>query len=1091
MSVTLRLLPLALLVPAGVAAQSPSIVLSPTTLSFTVTPASGNSPAQSVAISNGGGGTLDKLTRTITYTSPRAGTDGLDVNWLSTAFPPRVTTAPTTLDIRIHAGATLRPGVYTARVSIRSKLAANSPQSVDVFLAVGNGPVALSISPATLAFGSLGVGLTSPGQSFTITNTGWGPSGPLTPVPFATGFVGGANPQDFPGLATTCPLTGIPAGDSCTFDFAFSPRALGVRSATFGFSTSPGGEVGAALTGAGIPTQSITVTPATVDFGQVGVGVPSAAQTVTVTNTGSVATGPFTLVPSGNVNDFGGNPGSTCQQILPVGLPAGGSCTIVFTFTPTAAGTRSMTVTLSATPGGLATINLVGTGGASLTLTPAAHDFGSVGLGFTSQVAVFTLTNVGTAPSGALAVARLLGSHPGDFVGDASTTCAAIGPTGLAAGASCTVGVTFQPQAQGARSATLEIGALGGLASAALTGTGSGLIVTPASHDFGGVLQGQHSPAATFTVTNATSAALFLNSILASGPNPADFSVDPSNLSCFPFLASLASCTFEVVFSPQGTGVRSATVTISGPGTPTGSAALTGHGDAEVIILTVRPTSHDFGSVIVGQTSPARSFTVTNLSGPALSLNSINLSGPNAADFTVDPSNLSCFPSLAPGASCTFDVAFRPQNTGARSATVTISGPGGTPSASAQLSGTGDLAIVLLTVTPASHDFGTVGVGLSSTAATFTVTNPTSTAALLDHIDLSGPNAADFAVSFLGCLTLLAPGASCTFDVLFSPQATGAKSATVTVSGPFNHRGSAQVTGSGAPALVLNVSPASFDFGNRQVGYTSGGTPEFTVTNPTGTTTAPLQIAFTGAAAADYSDDSFPAQHCAGASLAPGASCRVTVKFVPQATGVRSATLTVSSSVDGSFGSAALTGTGVPPAVLTVTPASKDFGTVVVGQSSSVVSFVLNNSGPVTAGLINTDSLTGVGSTDYNFHPFQCGSITVDVGTSCTFHVSFRPLAAGPRPATLVIVFSGGTASVSLTGIGTLPPIIAGITAASAVRDLLGEPTLTPEQRAYLDQLGNRNGSYDLGDLLAFLDRHRLKLSPALLDAARRKERIP
>jgi hypothetical protein len=65
-------------------------------------------------------------------------------------------------------------------------------------------------------------------------------------------------------------------------------------------------------------------------------------------------------------------------------------------------------------------------------------------------------------------------------------------------------------------------------------------------------------------------------------------------------------------------------------------------------------------------------------------------------------------------------------------------------------------------------------------------------------------------------------------------------------------------------------------------------------------------------------------------------------------------------------------------------------------------------------------------------------------------------------------------------------------TADAAARDLLGAVTLSDAQRAYLDRHGNHDGSYDLGDLLAFLDRTHAKLAPGLLGAMpRSKERAP
>ena len=55
------------------------------------------------------------------------------------------------------------------------------------------------------------------------------------------------------------------------------------------------------------------------------------------------------------------------------------------------------------------------------------------------------------------------------------------------------------------------------------------------------------------------------------------------------------------------------------------------------------------------------------------------------------------------------------------------------------------------------------------------------------------------------------------------------------------------------------------------------------------------------------------------------------------------------------------------------------------------------------------------------------------------------------------------------------------IAVADATDDLLGLPKLTVQQKDFLDQLGNRNGGYDLGDYLALLDRSGVAPSPELL----------
>jgi len=66
----------------------------------------------------------------------------------------------------------------------------------------------------------------------------------------------------------------------------------------------------------------------------------------------------------------------------------------------------------------------------------------------------------------------------------------------------------------------------------------------------------------------------------------------------------------------------------------------------------------------------------------------------------------------------------------------------------------------------------------------------------------------------------------------------------------------------------------------------------------------------------------------------------------------------------------------------------------------------------------------------------------------------------------------------------------------AAASDLLGTPSLSPAERSYLDELGNRNGLYDVGDLLALYQRLGLAAPPSLRlgapdPARRRRENRP
>ncbi|HEX5410931.1 MAG TPA: choice-of-anchor D domain-containing protein, partial [Terriglobia bacterium] len=177
------------------------------------------------------------------------------------------------------------------------------------------------------------------------------------------------------------------------------------------------------------------------------VGTSSAAQTLTLSNPQSTALSITSVAITGtNSGDYSQT--NNCGT----SLGAGASCTINVTFTPTAAGTRtaSVTVTDNAT-NSPQTAGLTGTGlGAVATLAPSSLNFGKVRVMSTSSPRTITLTNSGNV---ALNIASLAitGSNSSDFA--QSNNCG----ISVAPGANCSISVTFTPSAKGPRTATLSV----------------------------------------------------------------------------------------------------------------------------------------------------------------------------------------------------------------------------------------------------------------------------------------------------------------------------------------------------------------------------------------------------------------------------------------------------------------------------------------------------------------------------------------------------------------------------------------------------------------------------------------------------------
>ena len=208
-----------------------------------------------------------------------------------------------------------------------------------------------------------------------------------------------------------------------------------------------------------------------------------------------------------------------------------------------------------------------GASGPTATLNPTSLTFGNQNVGSTSSAQNITLSNGGTA---ALAISSIAAS--GDYA--QTNTCG----TSLAAGANCTISVTFTPTAAGARTGTISVtdNAPASPQTASLTGTGVAVgpsaSLSPTSLTFASQTIGTTSAAQNITLSNAGTAALSITSIAASG----DYA---QTNNCGTSVAAGGSCTIAVTFTPTAAGTRTGAITVTdnAPGSPH-TASLTGTG---------------------------------------------------------------------------------------------------------------------------------------------------------------------------------------------------------------------------------------------------------------------------------------------------------------------------------------------------------------------------------------------------------------------------------------------------------------------------------------------------------------------------------
>jgi hypothetical protein len=232
--------------------------------------------------------------------------------------------------------------------------------------------------------------------------------------------------------------------------------------------------------------------------------------------------------------------------------------------------------------------------------------------------------------------------------------------------------------------------------------------------------------------------------------------------------------------------------------------------------------------------------------------------------------------------------------------------------------------------------------------------------------------------------------------------------------------GAMVLTGFASQTLApgAQFSPGILQFTNTAVGA-PGAPQEIDLVN-TGTATLNITgISVTGANSADF----MQSNTCA-ATLAPGAKCAFTVEFTPSGTLPESASIRVTDDAPGSPHLAPLTSTGVittPPSP-SLNPTSLTFPSTSVGSTASM-SFNIMNSGDQTL-TVSSVSIGGANPGDFS-QTNSCGG-SVSGNSSCPVTVTFQPLAAGQRTATVTVSYAGsGPQTEMLTGSGVFPFTVA------------------------------------------------------------------
>lgn len=192
----------------------------------------------------------------------------------------------------------------------------------------------------------------------------------------------------------------------------------------------------------------------------------------------------------------------------------------------------------------------------------------------------------------------------------------------------------------------------------------------------------------------------------------------------------------------------------------------------------------NFGSVEVGKSSAVFTYLIANRGTGELKSISVAKSGTNSADFVVTPPTAT---TLAPGATTTFTVVFKPTAAGTRAALLKVSSTdadenpfdivlGGSATASKP-----EIDVFQPSTSPlvdgrTRKSFGTVKLKRSSIKKSFTIRNTGGASLTNLSVVKAGPHLKDFVIT-QPLKKSLSPGTSTTFTVVFKPSVKGTRNA--------------------------------------------------------------------------------------------------------------------------------------------------------------------------------------------------------------------------------------------------------------------------------------------------------------------------
>jgi hypothetical protein len=364
--------------------------------------------------------------------------------------------------------------------------------------------------------------------------------------------------------------------DSCSFDVAFAPDAVGALSATIDVtSDAPSASDTVQVTGTGLGSR-VQASPGSVDLGNVKVGTTSSGSPVQVTNTGNQPLSVTGATATDNTTGAGFNVASNgCSgPVAP-----GDNCTISVSVSPTVTGALTGALSISSNDPVSTTVVISLTANGTV---PQASVDASVSFATprnVPQTKAVTLTNTGNA---VLDVVNATLNGDGTFT-PGTNDC---GGAHLQPTQSCSAQITFLPTTAGNPTATVtftdDSGSVAGSTQVvALQGNVllPNIQATPTSVSFPDVTLGRITVVTHVIIQNTGTADLTIASLHLGGNAPQSFVLGKQT--CIgPAIAPGATCNVNVRFAPKRLGGRLATLVVANDAGPNLSVGLGGNGVA-------------------------------------------------------------------------------------------------------------------------------------------------------------------------------------------------------------------------------------------------------------------------------------------------------------------------------------------------------------------------------------------------------------------------------------------------------------------------------------------------------------------------------